>query len=118
MSALMIKADHVSKHYRLGKLGSGRLRDDIANWIKRRPSASNEINEHSRQEIWALRDVSFEVERGEVIGFIGNNGAGKSTLIRLISGAEPPTVGTIDRNMSVSWPLAFSGGVHGALTGL
>ena len=64
-----------------------------------------------------LHDVNLTIGPGERIGILGRNGAGKSTLVRLISGAEPPTVGTIERNMSVSWPLAFTGGFHGALTG-
>ena len=64
-----------------------------------------------------LDNVNLTVRPGEHIGILGRNGAGKSTLVRLISGAEPPTLGTIERNMSVSWPLAFSGGFHGALTG-
>jgi ABC-type polysaccharide/polyol phosphate transport system ATPase subunit len=64
-----------------------------------------------------LHNVYLTIQPGERVGILGRNGAGKSTLIRLISGAEPPTVGTIERNMSVSWPLAFSGGFHGSLTG-
>jgi ABC-type polysaccharide/polyol phosphate transport system ATPase subunit len=64
-----------------------------------------------------LSNVNLTIRPGEHVGILGQNGAGKSTLIRLVSGAEPPTVGTIDRNMSVSWPLAFSGGFQGALTG-
>jgi ABC-type polysaccharide/polyol phosphate transport system ATPase subunit len=64
-----------------------------------------------------LDNVNLTVRPGERIGILGRNGAGKSTLVRLISGAEPPTSGIIERNMSVSWPLAFSGGFHGALTG-
>lgn len=64
-----------------------------------------------------LHDISLTVGPGERLGILGRNGAGKSTLIRLISGAEPPTSGKIERNMSVSWPLAFSGGFSGALTG-
>jgi ABC-type polysaccharide/polyol phosphate transport system ATPase subunit len=64
-----------------------------------------------------LDTVNLTIAPGERVGILGRNGAGKSTLIRLISGAEPPTAGTIDRNMSVSWPLAFSGGFSGALTG-
>lgn len=64
-----------------------------------------------------LNNVNLTIRPGERIGILGRNGAGKSTLVRLISGAEPPTVGTIERNMSVSWPLAFSGGFHGSLTG-
>lgn len=64
-----------------------------------------------------LHDISLNVEKGEKVGILGKNGAGKSTLIRLISGSELPTSGKIDRGMSVSWPLAFSGGFQGSLTG-
>jgi capsular polysaccharide transport system ATP-binding protein len=65
-----------------------------------------------------LNGVSFKLERGKNMGILGRNGAGKSTLIRLISGAEKPTSGTIERGMSVSWPLAFSGAFQYHLTGL
>jgi ABC-type polysaccharide/polyol phosphate transport system ATPase subunit len=64
-----------------------------------------------------LHNISLVINPGERVGILGRNGAGKSTLIRLISGSEPATLGTIDRNMSVSWPLAFSGGFQGSLTG-
>jgi capsular polysaccharide transport system ATP-binding protein len=64
-----------------------------------------------------LNSINLVINPGERIGILGRNGAGKSTLVRLISGAEPPTRGTIERTMSVSWPLAFSGGFQGALTG-
>jgi len=64
-----------------------------------------------------LSNINLTIHPGEKVGILGQNGAGKSTLIRLISGAEPPTTGRIERNMSVSWPLAFSGGFHGSLTG-
>lgn len=65
-----------------------------------------------------LKDINFELQKGEKIGILGRNGAGKSTLIRLISGVEPPTSGTIERAMSISWPLAFSGAFQGSLTGM
>lgn len=65
-----------------------------------------------------LHDVNLTIHRGEKIGILGRNGAGKSTLIRLISGAELPTSGNVRRTMSVSWPLAFTGGFQGSLTGL
>lgn len=64
-----------------------------------------------------LDNINLTIKPGERVGILGRNGAGKSTLVRLISGAEPPTTGTIDRNMSVSWPLAFTGGFQGTLTG-
>lgn len=65
-----------------------------------------------------LNNVNFSLDRGEKIGILGRNGAGKSTLIRLISEIEKPTSGSIIRNMSISWPLAFSGAFQGSLTGM
>lgn len=65
-----------------------------------------------------LDGIDFELERGRNIGILGRNGAGKSTLIRLLSGAEQPSSGRIVRNMSVSWPLAFTGGFQAHMTGL
>lgn len=62
--------------------------------------------------------VNFTIAPGERIGILGRNGAGKSTMIRLVSGAERPTSGRIERDMSVSWPLAFGGAFQGALTGV
>lgn len=65
-----------------------------------------------------LDDVSFQLKKGEKLGILGRNGAGKSTLIRLISGAEAPTSGRIDSDMSISWPLAFGGAFQTNLTGV
>jgi capsular polysaccharide transport system ATP-binding protein len=71
---------------------------------------------HARVSV--LDGISLTIARGEKIGILGANGAGKSTLIRLISGVEQPNKGTIERGMSVSWPLAFGGGFQGSLTGI
>ncbi|XUU61823.1 ATP-binding cassette domain-containing protein [Erythrobacter sp. HA6-11] len=65
-----------------------------------------------------LRGINFQLGRGERLGILGRNGAGKSTLIRLVSGAEKPTSGTIESSMSVSWPLAFGGAFQPHLTGV
>lgn len=65
-----------------------------------------------------LSGIEFDLRMGERLGILGRNGAGKSTLIRLISGAEKPTSGTIERSMSVSWPLAFGGAFQPQLTGI
>lgn len=62
--------------------------------------------------------VNLDVAQGERVGILGRNGAGKSTMIRLVSGAERPTAGSIERDMSVSWPLAFGGAFQGTLTGM
>jgi len=64
-----------------------------------------------------LSDVSFDLMRGEKIAVLGRNGAGKSTLIRLLGGIELPSAGAIERSMSISWPVAMAGGIHGVLTG-
>jgi len=64
-----------------------------------------------------LKDISFEVQRGDRVALLGRNGAGKSTLIKLVGGVEMPTSGKISRKMSVSWPLGFAGGFQGSLTG-
>lgn len=65
-----------------------------------------------------LGGVNLRVAKGEKVGILGRNGAGKSTLIRLISGAELPTSGSIHRGISISWPLAFGGAFQGSLSGL
>ena len=64
-----------------------------------------------------LSGVSFSVSPGEKVAVLGRNGAGKSTLIRLISGIEVPTLGRIERQMSVSWPVGLTGGIAGSMTG-
>lgn len=63
-------------------------------------------------------DINLDIDKGEKVGILGRNGAGKSTMIRLLSGAERPTSGLVERRMSVSWPLAFGGAFQNALTGL
>ncbi|MBC2669057.1 ABC transporter ATP-binding protein [Novosphingobium piscinae] len=65
-----------------------------------------------------LKGINLTIRKGEHVGILGRNGAGKSTLVRVIGGAEPPTTGTVEREMSVSWPLAFTGGFHAKLTGI
>jgi capsular polysaccharide transport system ATP-binding protein len=64
-----------------------------------------------------LSNISFTVAPGEKLAVLGRNGAGKSTLIRLLGRLELPTEGTIERTMSLSWPLGFTGGFQGSLTG-
>lgn len=82
----------------------------INNLVKRYPTR------HGPRTV--LDNISLSIKPGEKVGILGRNGSGKSTLIRLISGAEQPTAGSIHRGMSVSWPLAFGGAFQGTLTGL
>lgn len=65
-----------------------------------------------------LRGIDLDVQPGAHIGILGRNGSGKSTLIRLLGGTEQPSSGTVQRRMSVSWPLAFGGGFQSSLSGL
>ena len=64
-----------------------------------------------------LRDISVTFPKGRSIGILGRNGSGKSTLLRIIGGVEQPDSGRINREMKVSWPVGFTGGIHGDLTG-
>ncbi len=82
----------------------------LSNVYKRYPTRVGKVT--------VLDNVDLVVRPGENVGILGRNGAGKSTLIRLISGAELPTRGSVERNMSVSWPLAFGGAFQGTLTGI
>jgi capsular polysaccharide transport system ATP-binding protein len=66
---------------------------------------------------YLMRDVTLTLPRGRSVGLLGRNGAGKSTLLRMIGGSALPDSGRIVRTVNVSWPLGFSGGFHGALTG-
>ena len=72
---------------------------------------------HGKSTKMVLRDVNFSVGRGQRLGLLGRNGAGKSTLIKLLGGVELPTSGRVHRHMTMSWPLALSGGFQGSLTG-
>ncbi len=72
---------------------------------------------HGKAERMVLKNINLRVEKGQRWGILGRNGAGKSTMIRLISGAEFPHSGKINRDMTISWPLAFGGTFQGSLTG-
>lgn len=65
-----------------------------------------------------LSNISFAIGRGEKIAVLGRNGAGKSTLVKIVGGVERPSRGSVQREMSMSWPLAFGGGFEVAMTGL
>jgi lipopolysaccharide transport system ATP-binding protein len=121
----VISVENVSKYYRLGLIGGGTLRADFERWWARRRGKPNPLlkigqeDQSNRQgeHIWALRDVSFEVQQGEVLGIIGRNGAGKSTLLKILSRVTAPTSGQVKVKGRVASLLEVGTGFHPELTG-
>lgn len=114
-SSIAIRVENLGKRYRIGHLRKRHdtLRDLIASAFRRgdrRPSATEDT-------IWALKDVSFEVNQGEVIGIIGRNGAGKSTLLKILSRITDPTEGFAEIHGRCSSLLEVGTGFHPELTG-
>jgi lipopolysaccharide transport system ATP-binding protein len=118
MNNAMIKVENISKLYKLGRQGSGRLREDFTYWFENafRNGKQSNANQDDKR-IWALKNVSFEVAQGEVLGIIGNNGAGKSTLLKIISRITSPTSGAVMGNGRVASLLEVGTGFHAELTG-
>ena len=126
--ATAIEFDHVGKQYRLGLVSTRTLSHDLNRWWqtsilgKEDPYLKiGEVNDRatagSSEYVWALRDIDFKVEQGDVVGIIGKNGAGKSTLLKLLSKVTGPTVGTIRARGRIGSLLEVGTGFHGEMTG-
>ncbi len=127
MTAPIIEVSGLSKRYRLGEIGVRSLRDEVERFFGRCSSflvprsllTTNQEprNENNEASFWALRDVSFEVRPGEVLGIIGKNGAGKSTLLKILSRITEPTSGEAILRGRVASLLEVGTGFHPDLSG-
>ncbi len=121
----VISVENLSKSYRLGQIGTGTLARDLSVWWARargKPNPLLKIGQEDRgnrdgETIWALKDVSFSVEQGEVLGVIGRNGAGKSTLLKVLSRVTAPTSGRVKVKGRIASLLEVGTGFHPELTG-
>ena len=122
-----IEFEHISKQYQLGKIGTGTLSKDLNRWwasIRGKEDPYLKIGQVNHRDskaegdfVWALRDISFKVEQGDVLGIIGKNGSGKSTLLKILSKVTSPTTGFIRGRGRVASLLEVGTGFHPEMTG-
>jgi lipopolysaccharide transport system ATP-binding protein len=129
MPEVVIQVENLSKYYHLGSVGTGTLRRDIQRWwkvnVKKEEDPLSIINEDkpaddnkkNPEDFYALKNVSFDVKHGEVIGIIGRNGAGKSTLLKIISRIIRPTSGIVRGRGKIGSLLEVGTGFHHELSG-
>lgn len=123
MSAFAIRVENLSKSFRILHLHKQHLREALESRIRRpwtmlrRQGSTAEPPTQTEETLWALRDVSFEIGHGEVVGFIGHNGAGKSVMLKILNQVIKPTAGRAEIFGRVGSLLEVGTGFHFELTG-
>lgn len=119
MTSTAIRAEGLSKQYSIGERAGylPSFRETLVEVLKSRLSGPRSVTRKERERIWALHDVSFEVNEGEVLGLVGRNGAGKSTLLKILARVTRPTKGRAELHGRIGSLLEVGTGFHPDLTG-